>query len=79
MEMFWAQLIKPFLALFVLAFIAWPIKRLVELKMREGWLKRALLKRRGDAMQAWFERADQRMFDAAKAVGRWVIGRPGRR
>lgn len=66
MEAFWVALVKPFMALAMLM-AAWPFKRAVELWMPDSWpLKQFLLKRRGDAMQAWFEEADRR-------VGRFFV------
>lgn len=66
MDMFWAALIKPFMALAALA-LAWPFKRACELWMPDHWpLKGFLLKRRGAAMQAWFENAD-------RVVGRFFV------
>jgi hypothetical protein len=47
MESFWGQALAPFM-LFLFLLIAWPFKRLVELKMRDGWLKRLLLLRWGE-------------------------------
>lgn len=44
MEMVLVMAVKPFLFLICLC-IAWPFKRLVELRMKDGWLKRLLLVR----------------------------------
>lgn len=61
MDKFLTAALAPF-ALFVMLLIAWPIKRWLQLHMREGRLKRLLLNRRGDDMRAWFERADARIW-----------------
>jgi hypothetical protein len=44
---FWGMALAPFM-LFLFLLIAWPIKRLVQLKMKDGPLKRFLLIRWGD-------------------------------
>lgn len=44
MEMVLVMALKPFLLLLLLC-IAWPFKRLVETRMKDGWLKRLLLTR----------------------------------
>lgn len=44
MDRFWAMAGAPF-ALFVMLLIAWPIKRWVQLRMKDGKLKRFLLTR----------------------------------
>jgi hypothetical protein len=41
-DRFWAQLLAPFVLL-VMLLIAWPIKRWIQLKMKDGKLKRLLL------------------------------------
>lgn len=46
MEMFLMMVIKPFMA-FGMLLVAWPIKRLVQLKMMDGRIKRLLLLRIG--------------------------------
>lgn len=42
MDKFYAMALAPF-TLFAFLLIAWPIKRLVQLKMPDCWLKRLLL------------------------------------
>lgn len=44
MEMFLRQLLSPFV-LFAMLLVAWPIKRWVQLKMKDGFMKRLLLTR----------------------------------
>lgn len=44
MDKFYAMALAPFV-LFAFLLVAWPIKRLVQLKMRDGRLKRLLLAR----------------------------------
>lgn len=61
MEKFLTAALAPF-ALFVMLLVAWPVKRWLQLNMRDGWLKRLLLNRRGDAMRDWFERLDDRIY-----------------
>lgn len=46
-EKFWVMAAWPFVA-FVMLLIAWPIKRWVQVRMKDGWLKRFLLIRWGD-------------------------------
>ena len=72
--MFWVALAKPFMA-FVVLIPAWFIKRWIERNMRDGAFKTFLIKRRGDEMQAWFERQDERMFSSAKRVAGFITGR----
>lgn len=42
-DAFWTQLLAPFV-LFAMLLVAWPIKRWVELKLKDGPLKRLLLR-----------------------------------
>lgn len=77
MDVFLAAVVKPFMLLVVLV-IAWPVKRAVELYMPDNRLKRALLKRRGARMQAWFERQDAKFEGAVMRAFRAVTGRPRR-
>ena len=74
MDKFLTAALAPF-GLFVMLLIAWPIKRLLQLHMREGRLKRLLLDRRGDAMQAWCERFDARVGAFLRRLIRWPLGR----
>lgn len=43
-DAFWRQFAAPFI-LFAMLLVAWPVKRWVQLKMKDGRLKRLLLKR----------------------------------
>lgn len=45
-DTFWVQVLKPFMLLAMLT-IAMPFKMLVQRKMKDGWLKRLLLRRIG--------------------------------
>lgn len=60
MDKFLTAALAPF-GLFVMLLIAWPVKRWLQLNMREGRLKRLLLDRRGDGMREWAERVDARV------------------
>lgn len=44
MDKLYVMALAPFM-LFGFLLIAWPLKRLVQLKMKDGWLKRLLLTR----------------------------------
>lgn len=44
----WAVLLKPFYFLLVWVLFIYPVTKLVERYMPEGWLKRELLRRRGE-------------------------------
>lgn len=44
---FWGMALAPFM-LFLMLLVAWPFKRLVQRKMKDGRLKRLLLLRWGD-------------------------------
>lgn len=74
MDKFWAQALTPFMA-FAMLLIAWPIKRWLQIHMREGKLKRFLLDRRGDTMKLWFEWLDARIAAAGRRVIRSLLGR----
>jgi hypothetical protein len=44
MEKLYSMALAPFV-LFAMLLVAWPIKRLMQLKMKDSWLKRLLLTR----------------------------------
>lgn len=44
MDVFWAMLVKPFFVLACLV-VGYPITYLVKYKLRDGWLKRLLLRK----------------------------------
>ena len=70
MDRFLGMMGAPFILMGMLL-IAWPIKRWLQLHMRESWLKRLLLDRRGDSVTAWFQRMDDKFYRFI----RWPFGR----
>jgi len=74
MDVFFAMALKPFVA-FLMLLPAWFVKRWMERNMRDSPLKRLLLTRRGDSMEAWCHRQDDRFHAFLGRLFRRLIGR----